>query len=299
MSVFEDGVDCEKSGTGAGGGETRSCDTAWIPISGCARRQATTECFSYMSWQILCFLGQGSSGFLSLTPQGAPAGTRALWPSGSWTPPAALFFWFLLYWLWLHASFTSQLSLSPVSLKFPKSDPHLLFCLLEALSPLSLGPLPHIPQLLYCPPVAVLPYILPSIVLVLPSFHPRGLWALRVALWPLLPASWWPPAGLLTPGHLHLPWLRARPPLCSFSLGNCLHTPASQLDSSQLDPLSPGHLSLLPAVDQSRGASSLRAFPVSLLSLNCHHYGSQVSWLPGVFASSVLSSSYTFYCNHI
>ena len=64
--------------------------------------------------------------------------------------------------------------LSPPFPSSSLSDPHLLVCLLEALSPLSLGPLPHIPQLLYCPPVAVLPHILPSIVLVLPASIQEG-----------------------------------------------------------------------------------------------------------------------------
>ena len=74
----------------------------------------------------------------------------------------------------------------PFPSSFPKSDLRLL-CFLGALSP-SPGPLPHIPQLLYCPPAALLPHILPPIVLVPPSI----LDGCGLSGWPSALCSWLP-----------------------------------------------------------------------------------------------------------
>lgn len=179
----------------------------------------------------------------------------------------------------------------------PKSDPHLLFFLLEAL-PLSLGSLPHIPQLLYCPPVAILLHILPSIVLVLPTSIQEGS---GLSGWPSDLCSWLPGGPQLVYSPLDT--------CASPDSGQGLHSaPSSWATASTLQPHSsiphnwtPVTWPPLPASCRCQpcGASSPRAFPVSLLSLNRHHDGSQVGWLPGVFASSVLSSNFTFYCNHV
>lgn len=156
----------------------------------------------------------------------------------------------------------------PFPFKFPKSDRHLILSFL--LKPfLSLGSLPHSPALL--PPVAILLHILPSIVLVLPTFHPRGL-CLRG---PLTSA----PGFLVAPSWSTHPWTPALSPdsgqgfhSAAPSSRATAHAAASQLDSSQLDPVT---WPPLPASCRCQpcGASSPRALPVSLLSLNRHHDG--------------------------
>ena len=134
-------------------------------ISGGAGSQTTLECFSYRSQQIPCFLGQGGSGFLTLTPKGAQAGTYALRPSGGCTfssyfsTSASIGFWFmLLSFKTLHSpDFTSHLFLLPISLKSPKewATPALLFpCHLFPFLTLCFQVLAHSPWALYCPPVA-------------------------------------------------------------------------------------------------------------------------------------------------
>lgn len=139
------------------------------------------ECFSYMSRQILCFLGQGSSGFLSLTPR---VPRLAHMPSdllGAGPLQQHSFFGFFsvnsgIMLLSLH-SFLSP----PFPSSSPKSDPHLLFSLLEALSPQPGAPAPHSPAALL-PPCGHSPAHPALHRPGPPHFHPRGLWALRVAL---------------------------------------------------------------------------------------------------------------------
>lgn len=160
------------------------------------------ECFSYVSRQILCFLGQGSSGFLSLTPR---VPRLAHMPSdllGAAPLQQHFSFGFFSIDSWVMLLSLHSFLSPPFPSSFPKSDPRLL-CFLEALSPWPGAPAPH-------SPAALLPSGGPSPAHPAPhrpgpSLHPGGLRALRVALRPLLLASGWPEAGLLTPEHLHLP----------------------------------------------------------------------------------------------
>lgn len=147
------------------------------------------ECFSYVSRQIPCFLGQGSSGFLSLTPRvprlahmpsdllGAGPLQQPFLLVFSLLTPASCFFHVTAFSLphFPQASLRGT-RICSVSLK---SSPRSAW-----------GPCPTFPSRstalpwpfshTSCPPSSW------------SSLHPGGLRALRVALCPLLLASGWP-----------------------------------------------------------------------------------------------------------